>query len=84
MHTLIGLIVVAVLIAGFVLGAHLHATETPPPLPHEQPRRPITDRMPGAAFEFRRTLQVPRSNQKQRLRPYQLRARTEQVPPGHD
>ncbi|MFE9044685.1 DUF6479 family protein [Streptomyces sp. NPDC007818] len=79
---LIGLIVVTVLIAGFVLGSRLYATATAPPLPGEQPRRPHTDRPPGVTSEFRRALAVPRSDQKHRLRPYQLRGGTEQVPPG--
>lgn len=82
MHMFIGLIVVTVLIAGFVLGARLHAAAASPPLPEDQPRRPVTDRLPGVTSEFRRALVVPRNDQKHRLRPHQLWGRTERVAPG--
>ncbi|MFE6225999.1 MULTISPECIES: DUF6479 family protein [unclassified Streptomyces] len=84
MHTLIGLIVVTVLLAGFVLGFRLQRGMTPPPLPHEQPRRPATDRLPGEISEFRRAVAVPHLDRTQRLRPYQLWGRTERVTAAED
>ncbi|GGY81028.1 DUF6479 family protein [Streptomyces omiyaensis] len=79
MHVFIGLVVVAVLMAGFVLGSRLQREATHPPVPPERPCRPPTDRLPGETSEFRRAVAVPRRDRKQRLRPYQLRGRTERV-----
>ncbi|MFC8981075.1 DUF6479 family protein [Streptomyces sp. NPDC057411] len=84
MHILIGLIVVAVLLAGFVLGFRIQTGTTRPPLPHEQPRRPATDRLPGEVSEFRRAVAVPHLDRAQRLRPYQLWGRTERVTAADD
>ncbi len=84
MHILIGLIVVAVLLAGFVLGFRMQRETTAPPLPHEQPRRPATDRLPGEISEFRRAVAVPRLDRTQRLSPYQLWGRTEPVAAAED
>lgn len=77
---IVGLIVVTMLIGAFVLGSRLQAEATPPPRPEDQPRRPLTDRLPGATYERRRSVAVPESSQAQRLRPHQLRGRTERVP----
>ncbi|MFJ5712860.1 MULTISPECIES: DUF6479 family protein [unclassified Streptomyces] len=84
MHILIGLIVVAVLVAGFALGIRLQRGTTPPPLPHEQPRRPATDRLPGEISEFRRAVAVPHLDGARRLSPYQLWGRTERVTAADD
>ncbi|MER5966363.1 DUF6479 family protein [Streptomyces sp. NPDC002057] len=80
MHVLIGVIVVAVLLAAFVFGSKLRDQEGPPPDPTAHPLRPPTNRFPGEMSERRRRVQVPKSDRSNRLRPYQLRTSTEPVP----
>ncbi|MFD9245971.1 DUF6479 family protein [Streptomyces sp. NPDC059556] len=80
MHVLIGVIVVAVLLAAFVFGSKLRDEEGPPPDPSVHPHRPPTDRFPGEMLERRRRVQVPTSDRANRLRPYQLRTSTEPGP----
>ncbi|MFG3042265.1 DUF6479 family protein [Streptomyces sp. NPDC048330] len=72
---IVGLIVVTMLISPFVLGSRLQAGVTP--RPEDQP---LTDRLPGATDERRRSVAVRESSRRQRLRPHQLRGRTEQAP----
>ncbi|MFE2009058.1 DUF6479 family protein [Streptomyces sp. NPDC059491] len=83
MH-IIGLIVVTMLISAVALGSRLQTRTTAPTRPEEQPRRPLTDRLPGVTSERRRPVAVPTSTQRQRLRPHQLRGRTEPVPARED
>ncbi|GGU83831.1 hypothetical protein GCM10010275_18880 [Streptomyces litmocidini] len=80
MQILIGVVVVAVLIGAFVLGARVRDGESGPPHPSSHPSRPSTDRLPGRTSEYRRPAEVPRADGALRLRPYQLRARTETSP----
>ncbi|MEW1904439.1 DUF6479 family protein [Streptomyces sp. NPDC056488] len=84
MHIVIGLIVVAVLIGAFVLGARLRETEGPCPQPQDHPRRPATDRPPGEWSEYLRPAAVPLCDHAHRLRPHQMRGRTEPALPSED
>ncbi|MEK9518677.1 DUF6479 family protein [Streptomyces sp. NPDC087908] len=77
MHILIGLILVAVLCGAFVLGASIRENESAPPEPQSHPVRPATNRPPGEVAEYRRPVEVPRTDKAHRLRPYQLRGSTE-------
>ncbi|WP_435191132.1 DUF6479 family protein [Streptomyces sp. bgisy126] len=84
MHIVIGLIVVAVLMGAFVLGARLRETEGPCPQPQDHPRRPATDRPLGEWSEYLRPAAVPLCDHAHRLRPHQMGGRTEPDLPSED
>ncbi|MEV7676140.1 DUF6479 family protein [Streptomyces sp. NPDC088752] len=68
----VGLLVVAVIIGAFLLGARIRDEELPPPDPASQPRRPATDRRPGRTSEYRHPVRTPFADAARRLRPHQL------------
>ncbi|WP_051716273.1 DUF6479 family protein [Streptomyces bikiniensis] len=83
----VGLVVVAVIIGAFLLGARIRDEELPPPDPASQPRRPATDRRPGRTSEYRHPVRAPFADATRRLRPHQLlggRTETSPEPPAEE
>ncbi|MER6980880.1 DUF6479 family protein [Streptomyces carpinensis] len=67
----VGLVLVAVLIGAFWLGARIRRREPAPPRPEEQPRLPDSGPV-GEVLENREPDEVPRSDD--RLTPHRLKA----------
>ncbi|MFI1167567.1 DUF6479 family protein [Streptomyces sp. NPDC020801] len=66
----VGLVLVALLIGAFWMGARIRRREPAPPRPEEQPRLPESGPV-GAVLENREPDEVPRSND--RLTPHRLK-----------